>query len=37
MTSAAGQVFGADTSGVVYAFRTPRVIGRSCTLSCLRG
>lgn len=37
MTSAAGQLFGADTSGVVYAFRTPRPIGRSCTLSCLRG
>jgi outer membrane protein assembly factor BamB len=36
MTSAAGQLYGADTSGMVYAFRTPRSIGRSCALSCLR-
>jgi outer membrane protein assembly factor BamB len=36
MTSAAGQLYGADTSGTVYAFRAPTPIGRSCSLSCFR-
>jgi len=37
MISAAGQLFGADTDGMLYAFVPPSAIGRSCTVNCFVG
>jgi outer membrane protein assembly factor BamB len=34
MTSAAGQLFGADTDGMLYTFVPPRAIGQSCMVDC---
>jgi outer membrane protein assembly factor BamB len=34
--SAGGQVFGADTAGVLYAFSAPRGTARPCSPSCFR-
>lgn len=34
MTSAAGQLLGADTDGMVYAFQPPSTIAAACALSC---
>jgi hypothetical protein len=36
MISVAGEVFGADTDGVLYAFAPPARIGRACTIECFR-
>ena len=36
MISVAGEVFGADTDGVLYAFTPPEGPGRACSAACFR-